>query len=207
MSESTVTAIPRMTHVSYDVFANFPTNPRLYDLAYATDLNALYYWNGAAWVLISTSNQLFSGLTDIKRIAKAAPETVNNSAVMQNDNELLFAMGANQVWFVIYQLLFDSSVGADLQNQISLPVGAVFRAFQIRTAADGSVGVGSYIEGIPSGLTGNGVGTARVSHVCIGIVVNGANAGNFQIQWAQNLAEVSNTTVNANSYIIGIKLA
>ena len=50
---------------------------------------------------------------------------------------------------------------------------------------------------------GAGVGVMIVINA---VVINGATAGNVQLQWAQNTAEVSNTKVLANSCICAVKL-
>jgi hypothetical protein len=95
MSENEVIAIPHRMTITYDVKADFPVNPPLYHLAFATDENVLYYWNGAAYVAISGNS--FKAMSDVQIIRKTADETVNNSAVLQNDDELLFPIGANEV--------------------------------------------------------------------------------------------------------------
>lgn len=53
-------------------------------------------------------------------------------------------------------------------------------------------------SGSALGQLGNGVGSLRHTRAK-GFVANGANAGNLQLQWAQNTANPSDTTVRANS--------
>ena len=39
-----------------------------------------------------------------------------------------------------------------------------------------------------------------------GVITNGANAGDLQLQWAQQVATVENTRVFADSHILAFKL-
>jgi len=62
--------------------------------------NGAVYYNttdGAAYIKINGSWVALGG-GGMSLIVKEADETVNNSAVLQNDNELLFAVAANEVF-------------------------------------------------------------------------------------------------------------
>lgn len=48
--------IQRLRRVTYDTYANFPTDNRRGDLAYATDQLVLYRWSGSAWQSIAIEN-------------------------------------------------------------------------------------------------------------------------------------------------------
>uniref|UniRef100_A0A6M3IYH6 Uncharacterized protein n=1 Tax=viral metagenome TaxID=1070528 RepID=A0A6M3IYH6_9ZZZZ len=138
----------------------------------------------------------------ITRVRKTADETVNNSDVLQNDNHLLFAVAANEVWELTINILALSATATpDLKANITVPAGA--------TGALQWIGSTNYTETYAIG----GLNPVFPLVATLGlfqlkaIVVNGANAGNVQFQWAQQTATVQNTTVKANSCIIAHKLA
>lgn len=141
----------------------------------------------------------------IRVVRKATTETVNNSAALQNDNELKFAMGANDVWAFQLYLRYDSSAVADIQMDISVPAGA-----SVDGVAVGRNSAGTMISievGLTSALNlgGQGAGTTVRAEIT-GVVINGGTAGDFQLRWAQLAAEVSDTKVLSDSYLIAHKL-
>ena len=152
----------------------------------------------------------------IKTVRKTADETVNNSTVQQNDDELLFAVAANEVWVFDLYLLFTSSLVADFQFGFTAPVGCTLHWGVIGTGAS----VGYYTWGLnavgvnPTGLlivtavlpvAGGGADIMGVRSTIM--VINGVNAGNIQLQWAQNTGEASDTKVLTNSCIIAHKIS
>lgn len=89
-----------------------------------------------------------------------------------------------------------------------MPAGATFR--WSLTGLDGAGSSQSDNNTMDASATanvlGNGVGTIRHTRIK-GFVVNGATPGNLQLQWAQNTANASDTTVRTNSAMKAWKLA
>ena len=140
-------------------------------------------------------------------IYKTADESVTNSTTLQNDDHLLFAMGANEKWQVNILLLPQSASDTpDCKAALSLPTGAVYYGNKacINTAATGNL-----CERWEGASTAFCASAAIRSYFTAynGVVINGANAGNFQLQWAQNTANATATTIKAGSFIIAHKLA
>jgi hypothetical protein len=138
---------------------------------------------------------------------KSADESVTSSSVLQNDDNLLFAMGANDIWYVnVGILFFDNSSGvANIKVAFTIPSGslALYNTFP----AAGSLTV-IWHEWRVSGTSENFSGTNTDRFVNItGTVKNGATPGNFQMQWAQNTSNGSAVTVKIGSNITGFKLA
>lgn len=138
----------------------------------------------------------FTGFSSIELVRKSADETVNNSSTLQNDDTLLVSLAANEnVHFTMY-LRINSGTTPDFQY-----------AFTVPTAA--TVGHNFWFGTNPVDET-QGSGTPEVvattgndqSFVVQGFVANGANAGNLQLQWAQSIANASDTKVLANSYLV-----
>lgn len=143
-----------------------------------------------------------------KVVRKTADETVNNSVTLQNDDELLLAMAANEIWEFRLYLIVDSSAVADFKIGWAVPAGCTLKwaANQFDTTLNNVVRM-AQVESETQGIGSPGVTRHDLIAVVHGLAINGANAGNLQLQWAQNTAEASNTVLKANSCLIGTKLA
>lgn len=132
------------------------------------------------------------------RLSKAANETVNNSTTLQNDDDILFSIGANEVW--IFHMIFRGALKAasDLKMDWSLPSGAS-KAWQYTAWrsgvgwADGEQGTGQFA--VLVSVNDNYI--IRAS----GKLTNGATAGTAQFQWAQNTAAVEDTILVGTQFI------
>ena len=142
-----------------------------------------------------------------KVVHKTADETVNNSTTLQNDDHLYFAMAANEIWAFDIILLFASSTAADFIFSFSLPTGATLRGFTIYKGSGETLTSLAAIEGNAITCMGAGSTTPRVQAIFKGLVFNGANAGNFQLTWAQGTAEATDTVLKKGSCIIFHKIA
>lgn len=125
-------------------------------------------------------------------VRKTADQTVNNSTVLVDDDDLKFAVGANEVWFVLMRLLHSTSIVADLKVGVTVPAGTAF------CWGEQSSNVSALAFGDVRGVLSATVANPKLA-VLHGVLTIGAVAGVFQIQWAQNTAEVSDTKVLTNS--------
>lgn len=146
-----------------------------------------------------------SGASERLFVRKTNDETVNNSAVVQADDELFFALGANQV---AYGFLIGQVAGntvADLRIAFGAPAGAAisYSGVMQRAASDGLAELRGAITVVDGEMAGIGVDSASRLMVITFWVANGANAGNVTFKWAQSTATVGNTTVQSGSRIIG----
>lgn len=129
-------------------------------------------------------------------VLKTADETVNNSIVLQNDNELVLPVLINQVWDIEMTLFINSSAVADFKWAFTIPAGGALVWWHFFTAANWAPATSTDAT-VASTLAGAGVDQVWN---CKLRYVGAGNAGNVQLQWAQNVAEVSNTNVLKNSY-------
>jgi hypothetical protein len=140
------------------------------------------------------------GITAATIVLKTANEVVNNSSTLQNDNELLIAVAANDKLLVKIHLEYDSDAAADFKVAFTGPAASAFQwaypnnifVNSLLTVTRGSAL--TLADESTSGATGIGAGTHNFIDV-IGTFVNGANAGTFQLQWAQSAATGSDTTL------------
>lgn len=148
-------------------------------------------------------------------VYKSADESVSNST-LQDDDHLLFAIGANERWVVQYHLFVTNAANTgDLKMDVTAPAAAdVVRygnlglalgatAVEATGRAQARADAGSLAAGIVAS------GTAAENYVLMAAYVdNGANAGNVTLRWAQQTTDGTNATVvKAGSYLVAFKVA
>lgn len=131
-----------------------------------------------------------------RRTSTSTP--VNNSTVFVNDSQLLLPLAASAVYELRGNILYTTNSTATIKFGWTFPTGTTMHYL-------GSV--------IPSGQTtwqsfsliqtdvlaaDESPSIARVE----GLVIVSTTAGNLQLQFAQNTANASNTTLNADSYLV-----
>ena len=131
-----------------------------------------------------------------KRVASIFP---------RNMSELFFAMGANETYLVILCLIINSDPAADIKTQMVLPGGALISALWGSVNVSLTSGVGFVYK--DSAVLGGGEGIDAIPMITAYVVRNGATPGNFQLQWAQYAAHVSDTTVKEGSSLVVVKAA
>lgn len=144
-------------------------------------------------------------------VEKTADEVINNNGTVQDDDLLSLALAAGSVYEAVIMLIYDAAVTADLNVRTTGPSGYTILGSMIAGAVSSTGGTAVGIDiralNLNSGrvLGGGAVGTWMTA-LFTGLVKT-TGAGTLQIQWAQGVAEVSNTTVRAGSFIRLLKLA
>jgi hypothetical protein len=150
-----------------------------------------------------------AGAGTVTTAYKVADEIVNTSAALQNDDHLLFAVAASEVWDFQISLFFDSGTTPDIKFAITVPAGATLLWAPTGQNDGGTAYEDSVVQtvsGTAFSQQGTGVGTIRHCRIA-GVVICGATPGNVQLQWAQNTSNGSNTTVKAGSNLKAFQLA
>ncbi len=163
-------------------------------VAAPANLDVLHYVTG------SSEWQASNRLTKVEPIVarKTSTETVNNSAAMQNDDELLWAVAANTVYRFELHFFYNSGATPDFKFQFTLPAGGIMRWGYI--AVDTSLNFrhpGYRTETDVASIGGDGTDRYVIVN---GIVATVGTAGTLRLQWAQNTADASNTQVRDNSF-------
>lgn len=139
--------------------------------------------------------------TDVIIVRKTSDEVVNNSTVLQDDDELYFAVGANEIWeFLLLLRVTTPTSGVDVDYSFTIPVAASLLRCE-------GYGVSNAEEDGTTEDTCDIIGASSEYCLMHYLYVGGANAGTVQLQWAQHTATVEDTKVRANSFIIARKLA
>ena len=142
---------------------------------------------------------------EIKVVRKTADEIVNNSAAFQDDDHLLFGIGASETWVFRFTLYFTSVTATpDSKVTVTAPTGATCD-FALKDTEAAVVQPRVTTCGTTSGATAIAAGATDVFEL-VGTVVNSTTTGNVTMQWAQNTATAENTTLFQGSYVTAFKV-
>ncbi len=139
-------------------------------------------------------------------VVKAADETVTSSTALQNDDHLLFPVGASETWVYEFILFYTAATTGDLKVALTAPVGSTIRwttnglAGSAATNADSLASNVGTTSGTASGYHG-GAGATEISIIIKGYVTTAATPGNVTLQWAQNSSSGTDTIIKTGSYL------
>jgi hypothetical protein len=137
-------------------------------------------------------------------VRKTSDET-DSTGVLQNDDNLLLAVSANEIWQFRCNLLVVSASTTDFKFALTFPSGSISA---MGWSGGGAVVAISDVSATASpSATGTLSTTSTVSnHVILeGVVSIGGSGGNLQLQWSGQAAAAC--TVKANSTLWAVKLA
>lgn len=156
----------------------------------------LLAWNGA------NQDEVWTGFTHPKQrmAVKAADETVNNSAVLQNDDELLIAVEASRNYSVLLVMKYNTGLTPDLKIAFAVPTGATISGVFVEVTGTSTVSTRGNLDIAANAVELNGHANDGLIFLFAHLIV-GVTAGNLQLQWAQNTADVSNSIVRAGSIL------
>lgn len=147
-------------------------------------------------------------------ITKTADQSVTSSTTLVDDNEIVFAVGADETWHIRIALLYSAASGTPgLKAGVTAPTGAACNiAVQGNTrGSDGLLDAVAY---------GSGTGSASVAAVNVDVdsavsaasfftvdivVLNSSTAGNVTFQFAQKTSSLTSITVKAGTTAIGTR--
>ena len=135
-------------------------------------------------------------------VVKSAIETVNNSATLQNDDELLFAVGANETWVFNLYLLSTSGSTPAFRFAWTVPTSTVLNGSTFGSI-NGQLTQLRFDAGSVRTMT---VASPEALWHFKGVVQSGGTTGNVQFQWAQQTADASDSQVNEGSTLIACQV-
>lgn len=197
--------IPRMTMTQRDAISTPATGL----LVYVTDKTiGYYYYDGTQWVnMYSPSSNIVKRKTTDESVCGTGGTCGQNvGTTLQNDNELVLPLQANESYLIEgFLFMICSNSSPDCKIGFTIPTGATMTLGYQANYGDNNTNMGSDI------LTASGTasvviksnGTTKENPIVISGCVNmGSTAGNLTLQWAQFSNQNSQTTtIKANSYI------
>lgn len=160
-----------------------------------------FRFDGAAWQQTDFGTV---APTEVVRKLKTTGENRNATTVLASDATLQFPVAANTTYRFTMKAFYDTLAAADLKWRTSGPAGATavrIKRGDIAPAATVMENIavdvaysGADIVALTAGTTGGYIEME-------GIIQNGATAGTFALQWAQNTSTVGNSTMLAGSWL------
>lgn len=142
-------------------------------------------------------------------VRKPSNESVTSSTTLQNDDDLKFAIAANEVWMFELFLLVSGHVDGDLKVDFAVPAGASgsYSGMLLATAAVANDEIVLMTEKAIESDQAMGVMAAITGIKIFGTVVNGGTGGDVQFRWAQNASNGTATVINDNSTLIAHRVS
>lgn len=129
--------------------------------------------------------------------------TKNNDTALANVTGLVFAVGANETWEFEFVMHGVSPAAADWKLSVTFPAAPT----AVRYGLDNPSNIGA------SSANAGGASLLRESTgveemlIVRGLIRNGANAGNVQVQMAQNTLTVGDTIIRSDSFVVARRIA
>ncbi len=130
-------------------------------------------------------------------VYKSSDESVNNSDTLQDDDELLFAVGANELWIFQFWLDVVDTTSADFSYGFSGPAGSAIVWAPIPQMATS----GSVVTTIRRTTAIDTEGAGQPLHHALGRIDTAGTSGTLQLEWSQVNVTANNTTIRAGSWL------
>jgi len=173
---------------------------------FVIETGRIAYSNGTVWVDMQGHTAFLDGWAVLDpanfwtTIKKIATETVTNSAALQDDDVLKFPVAASKSYSWRGALFYNTTAAQNFKYTFTGPSGLP-SPFGVRFGHSANLAASAMASAFGSALA---LVVSATDNIVMfsGAMVNGANAGNVQLQWAQNTAGVGITTsVYRGSYI------
>lgn len=172
--------------------------------AKATAANDIFRASAANAIARIATGLVGGNVANWKHVPKAADESVATSTTFQDDDDLVLAVLANEIWIIEYHLVMVSPTAADFKFQITVPTAGVGNGHAAGENAAGTFGFNYFTEASSVSLRSQS-GTAEPLPVIQFVYTGDANAGNVTLQWAQNAAS-GTTTLKKGSFMRALNI-
>lgn len=148
---------------------------------------------------IATHAALFNLHSEV--VVKSADQEVTSSETLEDVDDLLIPVAANEVKHFLVEIIHDTHATPDNKLGFSVPSGATLYWNQVSVGYNSNALEAADTYTIP----GRGTGTIGIAWL-MGVIINGSTAGNLQFRFAQATSSAEATIIKANSSIIATKL-
>ncbi len=135
-------------------------------------------------------------------IRKSADEIVSNSATLQDDDHLTFAIGANETWVFTVHLIGDSGSTPDFAFAVNAPTGSSC-TYSVNAENVPDASAHNTCGATSDRMSGNGDDRPyKIS----GTVASGSTSGQVTFQWSQFGSNAYTSTIRAGSYLVAQRI-
>jgi len=144
---------------------------------------------------------------------KTADQSQTSNTVLTNDNDLSFSIAANEEWVAEFFIAAGNAIASTtgINYAITVPSGAVLNVGTILMFGQGSASSYIGLIGTTSGSLlsfGAGGTSGNSNYIKISVwVLNGANAGTVNLQWAQGTSSATALTFKKGSFLQATRVA
>lgn len=136
--------------------------------------------------------------------SKSGDESVTSSTTSQNDDHLVFNVGASETWVVQYDLFITIGTSTNLKWKFSVPSGASASAHV--KPANSAIGVDiSDATSDTTTTTSSASGPNHVHHQIFLKVTSSSTPGAVQLQWAQGTSSGTALTLKSRSKLVAVR--
>lgn len=147
---------------------------------------------------IASHSALRTGIHGVIIAVKPDDQIVNNSTALQNDDDLVLSVGANDIWIIHMVFIFEEAIsGTDIDYAFTVPTDGRVRALSKTAAAETGDRIDLTAENTIQSAAAGDIHYKGLSVLYIG----GGTAGNLQLQWAQTVAKAGNLTLYEGSFM------
>lgn len=147
-------------------------------------------------------------------VRKTADESVTSSTALQDDDHLLFSVGAGETYFVQFWLIAEATTAADIQLAVNVPTGTSgwFGALRFGSGAASANDAGANWS-ITTTLddTGfrniGGAGAGNIYGTPLQLFIITTNSGTVKLRWAQLASSGTASKIYTNSFLMATRLA
>ncbi len=132
----------------------------------------------------------------LRTVVKTTDQIVNNSTVVISDTQLKMSYKANKAYHIFLNMHFLGDATADLDHRFTHGSAIQAERGVIASTAQSTTLMSTERKDNAGGLT-----TER-NAIYIGVFESDNENGILQLQWAQNVAVASDTTMKAGSYLM-----
>jgi hypothetical protein len=151
-----------------------------------------------------TAGDLTAAFDITRTVYQTADQTRNNSTSLLSSTDLVLSMAINSSYILEACIIYDSNSTADFKYSFSLPTGATIR----QTPWGSDIGDTSIHTMIlhdaydTAGFSAGGVAAGTMMSIKpTGRIVMSTTAGNLVVQFAQNVANASDTKLKRDSWL------
>lgn len=131
------------------------------------------------------------------RVVKKVTQTVNNSSVLVDDDELFMLLTINKIYSGILTIYFISGTTPDFKYNFALPAGATGLRLNGHWISNFETGAVS----LTTQTSVNGQGSNQSFQIPFTVIMGGT-PGDVQFRWSQFLADNSDTDVIQGSSLV-----
>ena len=168
----------------------------------------IYDATNTQWVLTNSNSNSFAGpIGTIAYTTKAIDQSVTNSIVLVNDNDLTFNTNPNETWEIHGELHADNTaVGANVKIAFTVPAGATMKIYYNGIEDGGVTGGASILNASGVGKVVTILGGTSTYIQIHGIVRNAGTGGAVLLKWAQGTANGIPTILRQDSFIKAMRV-